>query len=69
VVIIDKEWWLDGTTSRYLNVAAAAKGADGKCYWSNLQFTQPKLITGSWGPLELTKTGIKRSISEDNVDK
>ena len=69
VVIVDKEWWLEGSTSRYLNVAAAAKGADGKCYWCNLQFTQPKLITGAWGALELTKTGIKRHIAEENINK
>lgn len=69
VVIIDKDWWLEGETSRYLNVAAAAKGADGQCYWCNLQFTQPKLISGAWGALELTKTGIKRNITEENVNK
>jgi hypothetical protein len=69
LVIVDKDWWLEGSTSRYLNVAAAAKGADGKCYWCNLQFTQPRLITGAWGALELTKTGIKRNIAEENVNK
>ena len=69
VVIVDKDWWVEENKSRYLNVAAAAKGPDGKCYWCNLQFTQPKLIDGSWGKLELTKTGIKRDISEENVNK
>ena len=69
VVIIDKDWWLEGSTSRYLNVAVAAKGADGKCFWSNLQFSQPKLITGAWGALDLTKTGIKRNIAEENVNQ
>lgn len=69
IVIIDKDWWLDGNTSRYLNVAAAAKDSDGQCYWCNTQFTQPKLIDGSWGRLELTKTGIKRPIPEENLNK
>lgn len=69
VVIVDKDWWLEGSRSRYLNVAAAAREADGTYYWCNLQFTQPKLITGAWGALELTKTGIKRNIAEDNVNK
>ena len=69
IVIIDKDWWLEGQASRYLNVAAAAKGSDGQCYWSNLQFSQPKLISGAWGALELSKTGIKRPIAEANVFK
>lgn len=70
VVIVDKDWWLeDGGRSRYLNVAAAAKDKDNKYYWCNLQFTQVKLISGAWGPLELTKTGIKRPISEANIDQ
>jgi hypothetical protein len=70
VVIVDKDWWIeDGGQSRYLNVAAAAKGGDGQFFWSNLQFTQVKLISGAWGPLELTKTGIKRPIPEANIAK
>lgn len=69
IVIVDKDWWLEENRSRYLNTAAAAKGADGQCYWCNLQFTQPKLIDGSWGKLELTKTGVKRNIAEGNVNK
>lgn len=70
VVIVDKDWWIeDGGASRYLNVAAAARDGSGKCYWCNTQFTQPRLIDGSWGKLELTKTGIKRDISEENVNK
>lgn len=69
VVIIDPDWWLEGSASRYLNVAMAAKDAEGKGYWRNLQFSQPKLITGAWGALELSKTGIKRSLSEENLNK
>jgi hypothetical protein len=30
---------------------------------------KPKLITGAWGALELTKTGIKRGIPEANANK
>lgn len=70
VVIVDKDWWIeDGGASRYLNVAAAAKDGSGKCQWCNTQFTQPRLIDGSWGKLELTKTGIMRDIAEENVNK
>jgi outer membrane murein-binding lipoprotein Lpp len=69
VVIIDKDWWVEADKSRYLNVAAAAKDASGKCYWCKLQFTQPKLIGGGWGDLELTMTGEKRNIAEENVNK
>ena len=69
VVIVDKDWWVEGDKSRYLNVAAAAKDASGKCYWCKLQFTQPKLIGGGWGDLELTRTGEKRNIAEENVNK
>jgi hypothetical protein len=69
IVIVDKDWWLEGGASRYLNVAAAAKGDDGQYYWCNLQFTQVKLISGAWGPLELTRTGVKRAIAEANIGK
>ena len=69
LVIVDKDWWVEGNKSRYLNVAAAAKEADGKCFWCNVQFTQPKLITGEWGRLELTRTGMKRPIEEKNVGR
>lgn len=68
VVIVDKDWWIvDGGRSRYLNVAVAAKGEDGQFFWANVQFTQVRLINGGWSPLELTKTGIKRPISENNI--
>lgn len=70
VVIVDKDWWIeDGGASRYLNVAAATKDGSGKCQWCNTQFTQRRLSNGSWGKLELTKTGIMRDISEENVNE
>lgn len=69
VVIIDKDWWVEAGTRRYLNVAAAAKAADGSAYWHNLQFSQHRLISGGWGPLELTHTGVRRSIPLANVNK
>ncbi|MDO8836982.1 MAG: hypothetical protein Q7V01_15375 [Vicinamibacterales bacterium] len=69
VVIVDKDWWVEAGTRRYLNVAAAAKAADGSAYWHNLQFSQHRLISGGWGPLELTQTGVRRSIPLANVNK
>lgn len=69
IVIIDKDWWTEGNKLRYLNVAAAAKDASGRCYWCKLQFTQPKLISGGWGELTLTRTGEKRNIDEKNVNR
>ena len=69
VVIIDKDWWVEAGTRRYVNVAAAAKAADGSAYWHNLQFSQHRLISGGWGPLELTHTGVRRSIPLANVNK
>lgn len=69
VVIFDKGWWNDGNRRRYLNVAAAVKQKDGKCYWSDLQFSQNRLLSGGWSKLELTRTGDKRPITEANVYK
>lgn len=70
VVIVDKDWWIvNGGQSRYLNVAVAGKGDDSQFFWANVQFTQVRLISGGWGPLKLTKTGIKRPISEKNISK
>jgi hypothetical protein len=67
---VDKDWWIeDGGASRYLNVAAATRDGSGKCQWCNTQFTQRRLSNGSWGKLELTKTGIMRDISEENVNE
>lgn len=69
VVIYDKGWWNDANRRRYLNVAAAARQKDGKCYWSHLQFSQNKLFSGGWGKLELTRIGDKRPITQANVYK
>lgn len=76
LVIVDKDWWIsyvDGSDSaiksRHINAAAAAKADDGTYYWSNVMFEQMRLADGSYGTLELVKTGIKRPIKEENIDK
>ncbi|MBN1866556.1 hypothetical protein JW916_04615 [Candidatus Sumerlaeota bacterium] len=76
LVIVDKDWWIDyvGETgspvkSRHMDAAVATKGDDGQFYYCICQFHQPMLITGAWGKLELTSTGRKRPIAEENIDK
>ncbi len=76
LVIVDKDWWLDRSeggdspiVSRHIAAAAAAKADDGTFYWCNVTFQQNKLLDGSFGPLELTDTGIKRPVLEENIDK
>lgn len=67
VVIVDKGWLNDRDKNRrYLNAVAAAKQKDGKCYWSQLIFSQ-----NNWpgSKLELIKIGDKRNITEANVYK
>lgn len=75
LVIVDKDWWLDrvaggdsAVKSRHIAAAVAAKVADGKFFWSNCTFHQQRLISGGFGPLELTRTGRKRPIHEKNID-
>jgi hypothetical protein len=76
LVIVDKDWWIDraaggdsAVIGRHIGAAAAAKADDDTYYWSNLTFEQKKLIDGSFGPLELSHTGVKRPIKEENIDK
>lgn len=76
LVIVDKDWWINRAsggdspvTSRHIGAAVAAKAEDGSFYWCNVTFEQQKLIDGSFGPLELTRTGEKRPIKEENIDK
>lgn len=76
LVIIDKDWWLDRESggdspivSRHMACAAAAKADDGSFYYCICTFHEQKLITGAWGPLELTHTGDKKPILEENIDK
>ncbi len=76
LVIVDKDWWLDRVAggdsalkSRHIEGAAAAKDTNGSYYFKHVTFHQPMLITGNWGKLELTHTGEKKMISEDNINK
>jgi hypothetical protein len=76
LVIVDKDWWIDRVEGgdspvkgRHIGAAAAAKAEDGSFFWCNLTFEQQKLIDGSFGPLELSHTGVKRPIKEENIDK
>ncbi|MBN2448627.1 MAG: hypothetical protein JXO22_18015 [Phycisphaerae bacterium] len=76
LVIIDKDWWLDRESggdspivSRHMDAAACTKADDGSFYWCVVQFHQYKRLDGSFGPLELTHTGDKHPISEENIDK
>lgn len=76
LVIVDKDWWINRVSggdspvkSRHIGAAAASKAEDGTYFWCHLTFEQQKLLDGSFGPLELTRTGEKRSIKEENIDK
>ncbi|KMY68854.1 hypothetical protein AAU61_04535 [Desulfocarbo indianensis] len=73
--IIDKDWWLDRMSggnspvkSRHMAAAVMAKDGDGYFY-KVCTFHQPKLITGAWGELELTRTGDRVPVAEENKDK
>ena len=75
LVIVDKDWWIDRVSggdspvaSRHIEAAAAAKDSDGSYYYRHVTFHQPMLITGAWGKLELTDTGKKKPIPEENLD-
>lgn len=65
LIIIDKDWWIDrmsGGNSPVVSrhIAASAAATDGKeAFFSTVTFHEQKLVTGAWGPLELTHTGEK----------
>jgi len=74
IVIVDKDWWIDyyegsdsPVKSRHLAAAVAAKDSDGSYYYCTVTFHQPKLISGGYGALELTHTGMKNSIAKENI--
>jgi hypothetical protein len=76
LVIKDKDWWLDHASDgespivgRHIAAAVAAKAEDGKFFWCICTFQQPKLADGSFGALELSQTGEKKPILEENIDK
>ncbi len=74
LVIVDKDWWQhrasggdSAITARHVEAAAAAKGGDGNYYYCHVTFQQPMTLTG-WGKLEITDTGKKKPIPEENID-
>ncbi len=76
IVIVDKDWWTDyyegsgsPEKSRHLAAAVAAQDGDGSCYYCTVTFHQPKLISGGYGALELTHTGMKNAIAKENIGK
>lgn len=76
LLIVDKDWWIDraaggdsAIVSRHMDAAAATKGPDGKCFYKTVQFHQRKLITGEFGPLELTSQGQPHELPEENLNK
>ena len=76
LVIVDKDWWNDlaaggnsAVIGRHIGAAAAAKADDGSYYWCNVTFEQKKQVDGSFAPLELSNTGEKKPIKEENIDK
>lgn len=76
LVIVDKDWWIDrvaggdsAVQSRHIAAAVAAPADDGTFFWCVCTFHEQKLLDGSFGPLELTHTGEKKPILEENIDK
>lgn len=76
LVIVDKDWWNDlveggnsSIKSRHIAAAAAAKAADGSFYYARVTFHQQKLLSGGFSKMELTHTGEKKPILEQNIDK
>jgi hypothetical protein len=70
--IVDKDWWLDrvagGDTmvkSRHVAAAAAYRDADGKTYYRICTFHEHRLLSGGFGPLELTHQGQPVPISAE----
>jgi hypothetical protein len=73
--IIDKAWWLNRVSggdspvkSRHMAAAIMAEDGDGY-YYKVCTFHQHRLITGGWGQLELTHTGDRVPVAEENKDK
>ncbi len=74
LVIVDKDWWLDRQSggnslivSRHIEAAVAAKDIDGTYYYNHVTFHEYRLITGGWGTLQLTSTGEKKPIPQENI--
>jgi hypothetical protein len=63
--IVDKDWWLDRVAggnsmiqSRHMAAAAAYKDADGKYFYKTCTFHEYRLLSGGFGPLELTRQSL-----------
>ncbi len=74
--IVDQDWWIDRMAggespiqSRHMAAAAAYKDKDGQCYYRVCTFHQQALITGGFGPLELTHQGDPIPIPEANLNQ
>lgn len=72
--IVDKDWWLDrvagGNTmiqSRHMAAAAAYKDSGGQYYYKTCTFHEHRLLTGGFGPLELTHQTPPVPISAKNL--
>ncbi|NLS94780.1 MAG: hypothetical protein GXX96_21710 [Planctomycetaceae bacterium] len=72
--IVDKDWWLDRVAggnsmiqSRHMAAAAAYKDADGKYYYKTCTFHECRLLTGGFGPLELSHQSAPIPISAKNL--
>jgi len=72
--IVDKDWWIDrasggdsAVVSRHMAAAAAYKDADNKHYYKTCTFHEQMLITGGFGPLELTHQSLPVPISAKSL--
>lgn len=75
LAITDKNWWNDlaeGGNSAVVgrHIAAAVAAKEGKdCFYAIVSFNQPKLISGAWGRLEMSRIGDKMPIPEKNIGR
>jgi hypothetical protein len=72
--IVDKAWWIDRVAggnsmvkSRHMAAAAAYKDADNKYYYKTCTFHEHRLITGGFGPLELTHQSAPVPVSAKSL--
>ncbi len=76
LLIVDRDWWINrvaggnsAVSSRHIQAAAAARESDGSFFFCLLTFEQPALLGGGWGKLQLARTGEKKPIPEENINK
>jgi hypothetical protein len=72
--IVDKDWWLDRVAggasmiqSRHVAAAAAYQDTDGQYYYKTCTFHEHRLLSGGFGPLELTQQGLPVPISPESL--